>query len=69
MPRITWPDNGGIRHRPCASMRPGRNAPDNSIIQSFNQPKKEGASMRPGRNAPDNRTAVFDECARLRSLQ
>ena len=36
-----------------ASMRPGRNAPDNTGIIG-EAPMKGLASMRPGRNAPDN---------------
>ena len=58
MPRITRAgDQGGFRYD-LASMRPGRNAPDNAevdasvIVEIF-------ASMRPGRNAPDNGIVRF----------
>ena len=37
-----------------ASMRPGRNAPEN-LMDEIDRSQAQQASMRPGRNAPENR--------------
>ena len=53
MPRITADLRGHRLQPPVASMRPGRNAPDNvDLVRGLMRPAL--ASMRPGRNAPDN---------------
>ena len=54
MPRITAPAHQVPEQRPVASMRPGRNAPDNAGLADGQQRALDAASMRPGRNAPDN---------------
>ena len=54
MPRIT---KRVFQNRPRdrgASMRPGRNAPDNVDASIAAPAGTPSASMRPGRNAPDN---------------
>ena len=56
MPRITLIRRVRILRNGKASMRPGRNAPDNEGRAGVSQPD-DLASMRPGRNAPDNRAA------------
>ena len=48
------------RHRRPASMRPGRNAPENQLIGRAYIAVRP-ASMRPGRNAPEN--VVIDDSA------
>ena len=53
MPRITMRPGDRSPGRVVASMRPGRNAPDNLVLGDRRDPEAE-ASMRPGRNAPDN---------------
>ena len=55
MPRITTMTSHGhgLHGSPVASMRPGRNAPDN-VQEECEGEGEVGASMRPGRNAPDN---------------
>ena len=54
MPRITRHEGLIGPARFAASMRPGRNAPDNVEIFPLRF-RRLDASMRPGRNAPDNR--------------
>ena len=54
MPRITRERAREMLESYCASMRPGRNAPDNRLARG-GRPLPSPASMRPGRNAPDNR--------------
>ena len=53
MPRITRERAREMLESYCASMRPGRNAPDNRLARG-GRPLPSPASMRPGRNAPDN---------------
>ena len=58
MPRITRTSFPPKAETETASMRPGRNAPDNMRRRGFNIVKAK-ASMRPGRNAPDNEIAKY----------
>ena len=53
MPRITGVRDAQRAAARQASMRPGRNAPDNVLRGGEVRPDAP-ASMRPGRNAPDN---------------
>ena len=53
MPRITLRSPVLYEAIRDASMRPGRNAPDNPVLLGY-QARWIAASMRPGRNAPDN---------------
>ena len=59
MPRITRIAAGCAAFQLNASMRPGRNAPDNGDAQAA-EVVDVPASMRPGRNAPDNAPEVAD---------
>ena len=54
MPRITFAAELRLQDLGRASMRPGRNAPDNVPIFRIPTEEMNDASMRPGRNAPDN---------------
>ena len=54
MPRRTYAPRNGMSSRRLASMRPGRNAPENGE-DGVRTPRGAAlASMRPGRNAPEN---------------
>ena len=67
MPRITGGDRGRALAARAASMRPGRNAPDNPVGE-VGAERRGGASMRPGRNAPDNES-LHGNAARTARLQ
>ena len=54
MPRITVLRGPAAGGDDSASMRPGRNAPDNRVEAERGPHLELVASMRPGRNAPDN---------------
>ena len=56
MPRITLQPRRLDAQTFLASMRPGRNAPDNRTASAPTLAIAK-ASMRPGRNAPDNSSA------------
>ena len=60
MPRITVPMRNPLLDTLWASMRPGRNAPDNDLVTHVFL-RHVNASMRPGRNAPDNVSRVSRE--------
>ena len=60
MPRITCHPPQQPEAEIVASMRPGRNAPDNFSGSTSDQ-SAAAASMRPGRNAPDNTRRVVTE--------
>ena len=55
MPRRTMATHFRLPLEPRASMRPGRNAPENRDPAFTGAHGLDGASMRPGRNAPENR--------------
>ena len=60
MPRITSGLIAAIYAQVAASMRPGRNAPDNLDRVRLRRAAVP-ASMRPGRNAPDNLARWLEE--------
>ena len=68
MPRITLYEAVDSADESRASMRPGRNAPDNAG-NACARPGRHAASMRPGRNAPDNRFAAGDRVRAVAELQ
>ena len=68
MPRITEECTPGSLDVENASMRPGRNAPDNRA-DSRRRSGERRASMRPGRNAPDNEPAGFAALNVVETLQ
>ena len=66
MPRITGDQFGGLFFCILASMRPGRNAPDN-VVAPHLEDVELAASMRPGRNAPDNLYEAVDSAGESRA--